>query len=111
MAASGLLDLGELVLSVGAFHVVYGHSSATGFAAELLHRGRLAASARAGGHGLDELQRQFADDRLLARAFSGPEADRWVLKGAGPLLARLPDARHSRDIDPADERLLKYLAR
>jgi hypothetical protein len=50
---------------------------------------------------LDELQRQFAYDRLLARAFSGPDADRWVLKGAGALLARLPDARHSRDIDLA----------
>jgi Nucleotidyl transferase AbiEii toxin, Type IV TA system len=77
----------------------FSYSSAQAFRAAL--RDRLAASARAGGHGLDELQRQFAYDRLLARAFSGPEADRWVLKGAGALLARLPDARHSRDIDLA----------
>jgi hypothetical protein len=54
-----------------------------------------------GGHGLDELQRQFAYDRLLARAFMGPDAERWVLKGAGALLVRLPEARHSRDIDLA----------
>ncbi|MQA17624.1 MAG: hypothetical protein GEV09_27160 [Pseudonocardiaceae bacterium] len=27
------------------------------------------------------------------------EAPRWVLKGAGALLARLPEARHSKDID------------
>jgi hypothetical protein len=75
------------------------YGSAQAFRSAL--RDRLAASARAGGHGLDEMQRQFAYDRLLARAFSGPEADRWVLKGAGALLARLPDARHSRDIDLA----------
>jgi hypothetical protein len=33
--------------------------------------------------------------------FTAPDADRWILKGAGALLARLPDARHSRDIDLA----------
>ena len=64
-------------------------------------RDRLSVLVRAGGHGLDELQRQFAYDRLLARAFMGPDADRWVLKGAGALLVRLPEARHSRDIDLA----------
>jgi len=42
-----------------------------------------------------------AYDRLLARAFTAPDADSWVLKGAGALLARLPEARHSRDIDLA----------
>jgi hypothetical protein len=68
-------------------------------------RARLSATAKAGGgHGLDELQRQFAYDRLLARAFDGPDSQRWVLKGAGALLARLPQARHSRDLD------LAYLA-
>jgi hypothetical protein len=35
---------------------------------------------------LDELQRQFAYDRALARLFTSPEADHWVLKGAGALL-------------------------
>ena len=48
---------------------------------------------------LDELQRQFAYDRALARLFSSPEADHWVLKGAGALLARLSTARHSKDLD------------
>jgi hypothetical protein len=75
------------------------YRSAAAFRAAL--RDRLAALARAGGHGLDELQRQVAYDRLLARAFTAPDADSWVLKGAGALLARLPEARHSRDIDLA----------
>lgn len=48
---------------------------------------------------LDELQRQFAYDRALARLFTSPEADHWVLKGAGALLARLTTARHSKDLD------------
>jgi hypothetical protein len=48
---------------------------------------------------LDELQRQFAYDRALARLFSSQEADQWVLKGAGALLARLTTARHSKDVD------------
>jgi len=46
-----------------------------------------------------ELQRQFAYDRALARLFTAVDADRWVLKGAGALLARLERARHSKDID------------
>jgi hypothetical protein len=50
-------------------------------------------------YSLDELQRQFAYDRVLARLFSSPEADRWVLKGASALLARLTTARHSKDVD------------
>jgi hypothetical protein len=75
------------------------YRSATAFRAAL--RDRLTAMTRTGGHGLDELQRQVAYDRLLARAFSAPDADRWVLKGAGALLPRLPEARHSRDIDLA----------
>ncbi|WP_213457312.1 nucleotidyl transferase AbiEii/AbiGii toxin family protein [Rhizomonospora bruguierae] len=48
---------------------------------------------------LDELQRQFAYDRALARLFRSDDADRWVLKGAGALLARLATARHSKDVD------------
>lgn len=46
-----------------------------------------------------ELYRQFAYDRLLVRVFSAPDADRWVLKGAAALLARLDVARHSKDVD------------
>ncbi|MFY1675139.1 nucleotidyl transferase AbiEii/AbiGii toxin family protein [Plantactinospora sp. WMMB334] len=76
------------------------YASAAAFRAAL--RARLSAAAKASGsHGLDELQRQFAYDRLLARAFTGPDSRRWVLKGAGALLARLPQARHSRDLDLA----------
>jgi hypothetical protein len=48
---------------------------------------------------VDELQRQFAYDRALARIFTSADAHRWVLKGAGALLARLRHARHSKDID------------
>lgn len=76
------------------------YARAAGFRAAL--RARLSTAAKAdGGHGLDELQRQFADDRLLTRAFTGPDSQQWVLKGAGALLARLPQARHSRDLDLA----------
>lgn len=42
-------------------------------------------------YSLDELQRQFAYDRVLARLFSSNDADRWVLKGARQRAAR-PDA-------------------
>jgi Nucleotidyl transferase AbiEii toxin, Type IV TA system len=55
-----------------------------------------------GGHGLrvEEMQRHFAYDRVLARCFAGQDADRWVLKGAVALLARLGGhARHSKDVD------------
>lgn len=45
-----------------------------------------------------QLRRQFAYDRLLARVFLA-EPDRWVLKGAGNLLARIPHARYSLDLD------------
>lgn len=49
---------------------------------------------------LDSLRRQFAYDRLLTRIFTGPDAERWVLKGATAILARFcGDARHTRDID------------
>ncbi len=48
---------------------------------------------------VNELQRQFAYDRILSRCFAAEDAVRWVLKGAGALLARLPDGRHSKDID------------
>lgn len=47
-------------------------------------------------YSLDELQRQFAYDRALARLFSSDDADRWVLKGAGALLARLAVAGTAR---------------
>lgn len=48
---------------------------------------------------VNELQRQFAYDRILSRCFSAEDSEQWVLKGAGALLARLSVARHSKDID------------
>jgi hypothetical protein len=48
--------------------------------------------------------RQFAYDRLLYRVFTSDDRDRWVLKGATALLARLEgEARHSVDIDLFDQ--------
>ena len=48
---------------------------------------------------LNDLLRQFAYDRLLARVFT-LDPNRWVLKGAAAMLARLPaGARHSKDVD------------
>jgi hypothetical protein len=60
---------------------------------------RLKTLAAASPFTASELHRQFAYDRLLARVFSAPDADRWVLKGATALLARLDVARHSKDVD------------
>jgi hypothetical protein len=60
---------------------------------------RLRPLARERGTQLSSLQRQFAYDRLLSRIFSA-EPERWVLKGATAMLARLGGrARHTRDID------------
>ena len=77
---------------------VFPYASAAAFRTAL--RDRFAAIAKADArYSLDELQRQFAYDRALARLFSAPDAASWVLKGAGALLARLEQARHSKDID------------
>jgi hypothetical protein len=60
---------------------------------------RLRPLAHEQGVELSSLQRQFAYDRLLCRVFRA-EQDRWVLKGATAMLARLgAGARHTRDID------------
>jgi hypothetical protein len=60
---------------------------------------RLRPLARRQGVELSGLQRQFAYDRLLCRVFRA-EPNRWVLKGATAMLARLgASARHTRDID------------
>jgi len=49
---------------------------------------------------LTDLQRQFAYDRFLTRVFVAPDRERWVLKGAAALLARLhARARHTLDLD------------
>jgi len=62
-----------------------------------------ALAAERPGRSVQDLLRQFAYDRLLYRVFSGPDSDRWVLKGATALLARLGgDARHTVDVDLYD---------
>ncbi len=62
-------------------------------------KAHLAAATETSVHGINELRRQFAYDRLLIRLFAA-DPDRWILKGAGGLLARHPErARHSKDID------------
>lgn len=39
-------------------------------------------------------------DRFLSRVFTAPDIkDRWLLKGGFGILARIPDARYTRDID------------
>ena len=49
---------------------------------------------------LADLQRQFAYDRFLTRVFLAVDRDRWVLKGAAALLARLHGrTRHTVDVD------------
>ena len=47
---------------------------------------------------VDQLLRQFAYARLLARLFV-LAPDNWVLKGATGLVVRLPNARRSLDVD------------
>jgi hypothetical protein len=75
---------------------VFPYASAAAFCTAL--RDRFAAIAKAETrYSLDELQRQFAYDRALALLFTAPDAAYWVLKGAGALLARLEQARHSKD--------------
>ncbi|MEX0972771.1 MAG: nucleotidyl transferase AbiEii/AbiGii toxin family protein [Solirubrobacterales bacterium] len=60
---------------------------------------RLRPIAEESGMELSALLRQFAYDRLLCRLFSA-EPDRWVLKGATAMLARLEGrARHTLDVD------------
>ena len=68
---------------------VFPYGSAAAFRTAL--RDRFAAIAKADTrYSLDELQRQFAYDRALASLFTARDADSWVLKGAGALLARRP---------------------
>lgn len=73
------------------------YATAAAFRAAL--KDRLTLLASDSGLTVDELQRQFAYDRALARIFTTPDARSWVLKGAGALLARLERARHSKDVD------------
>lgn len=60
---------------------------------------RMRPLAEESGMELSALLRQFAYDRLLCRVFS-TDPERWVLKGATAMLARLEGrARHTLDVD------------
>ena len=75
----------------------FGYKSAQAFDSAL--KDLFVAAAASGNYGVNELRRQFAYDRLLTRIF-GDGSDRWILKGGGGLLARMPGrARHSMDLD------------
>jgi hypothetical protein len=59
---------------------------------------KIRATARQVGRPFGELRREFLYQRFLARVFAWEPGPR-VLKGGVGILARLPGARHSRDID------------
>jgi hypothetical protein len=71
------------------------YASAEAFRQALLDRLRAAAGPEADPQ---QLLKEFAFDRLLARVFIA-EPDDWVLKGAAGLSSQLPVARHTRDVD------------
>lgn len=48
---------------------------------------------------INERIRQAHFDRLLCRVFSQGAQSEWVLKGGSGMLARIPDARTTKDID------------
>jgi len=76
---------------------VFEYGSPRAFGAALTDR--LKVAAKESIYDLVELRRQFAYDRLLARVFTA-DSHRWILKGGGGLLARIPgQARHSMDLD------------
>ncbi len=75
------------------------YATAEAFASALADR--FSAAHQTSRYSINELRRQFAYDRLLARIFQDNDnAASWILKGGGGLLARIPNqARHSMDLD------------
>jgi hypothetical protein len=63
-------------------------------------RAKTEAAARGANSGA--LLRQFVNDRFLARVFHDPDAP-WVLKGGTAVLARVNDARTTKDVDRLGE--------
>jgi hypothetical protein len=61
-------------------------------------RDRAKTAAKRSGRPANEILRQFTFHRMLARVFADPDSH-WTLKGGTALLARVEDARHSRDVD------------
>lgn len=61
-------------------------------------RDRARTAARASGRDPHYVLREFVYERFLARVFHDGDLP-WVLKGGVALLARVEDARYSRDVD------------
>lgn len=59
---------------------------------------RIKAVAKQAGRRPNEVQREFIIQRFLTVLFSEPDRP-WVVKGGASLAVRLPNARHSRDVD------------
>jgi hypothetical protein len=59
---------------------------------------RLKAAATDAGRPVNELRRQYLTQRFLARVYAMPDPE-WILLGGTALLARIPGARHSKDVD------------
>ncbi len=59
---------------------------------------RARVASKETGRPTNELVRRFVYDRFLARVFADPSSP-WVLKGGTAVLARVNDARHSKDVD------------
>lgn len=59
---------------------------------------RLKTAALESGRPAAELQRDFYTQRFLARVFTQPNSG-WVLLGGRSMLARLPGARNTQDVD------------
>lgn len=65
---------------------------------------QLRAARTRTGRPLNQLRRQYVTQRFLARVYAQHNPE-WVLVGGTALLARIPAARHSKDVDfvhPAD---------
>lgn len=59
---------------------------------------RIKGQAKATGQPYERLQRRFVLTRFLIRVFAS-DPDGWLLKGGTGMMIRLPEARHSKDID------------
>lgn len=59
---------------------------------------RLKEAAKTSGRPVNEIRRQYFTQRFLARVYA-EERPEWILLGGSALLARIPGARHSKDID------------
>lgn len=68
-----------------------------------IRQGHQEGREQGGGRDTGERYRQALRDRFLCRVFSDPE-NRFILKGGSGMLARVPNARATRDADFATRR-------